>query len=276
MTRLAQIEALQIELLSHPKSMSFTQLADLYIAENMIDEAENLLLRSLKFHPTSISGRMLLGRIYQMTERLIESLQQFDFCVQKAPDNWMCTLLRAQSHLKLNQYHKALADFKKVVLLNPQNQTANRAIAKIDSLSLTMEEDVDQFQSHQLKSHGSHNSTSIQKNKAKTSSLLPKIDPKLERVLSLVDALSSRHEYQRALQLLKECQSEYGQQPHHKNEIEMRMLKLSQYESAQKLRPKNTDSSSMSRRHLIYEKQLNTLNLLLRRILEYKNTQSLV
>ena len=90
---LQKIETLQIELQTNPKSLSFVQLSDLYLAQNMIEDAETLLLRSLKYHPGSVSGHMLLGRVYQLKNVDEKALDQFNICLQKAPTNLTCYLL---------------------------------------------------------------------------------------------------------------------------------------------------------------------------------------
>ncbi len=257
MTRMAQIESLQIDLLTNPRSLSFSQLADLYIAENMIDEADTLLQRSLSFHPHSLSGNMLRGRLLQLKNKWTESAEAFSFCIARAPDNWMCLLLRAQSYLKMNQSQKAMVDFENVVTLNPQHLIANKALAKLKSQS--------------------QNTSFVAENTSPTEDILQtplrqKMPAQLERVLSLVDALSSRQNYQKSLQLLKECQAEFGAH----EEIKIRFIKLSQHENAEKIRPKIPEYQSISRRHLISQKQINTLEILLRRIASLNNRHSLV
>ena len=84
----------------------------------------------------------------------------------------------------------------------------------------------------------------------------------MQRVLSLVDAFTVRHEYQKSIALLHECTTEFGTHP----EIETRLLRLSQYENAEKIRPKVEEKKSHSRKALIADKKIKTLELLLRRI----------
>ena len=60
-----EIERLQNELDENPKSLNFVRLAELYIERQMLSEAELLVRQSLKFHPRSVSGNLLLGRIYR-------------------------------------------------------------------------------------------------------------------------------------------------------------------------------------------------------------------
>ena len=258
-----KMEELQIELQKNPKSLSFVQLADLYIAENMIDEAQSLIERSLKYNPHSISGLILLGRVYKTREDYGKALENFNQALAKAPTNWHCLLLRADTFLKLQQPKKALSDFKAVLLHNPTHPLARKAIAKLEVLTADdYEDDVFEIQSVKEIADKSHQQ------------LTPQIDQswlisnqKMDRVLSLVDAFTVRHDYQKSIQLLRECIGEFGEHP----EIQTRLLRLSQYETAEKIRPKTEEKKSLSRRALINAKKMKTLELLLRRIQKIKS-----
>lgn len=265
-----KIESLQIELQGNPKSLSFAQLADLYLAQNMVAEAEALLLRSLKYHPGSVSGHMLLGRVFQLKNEDQNALNEFNLCLQKAPGNWMCYLLRAQIFLKLQKPKQALHDFKQVMLHNPQHVGVRKSIARLESLTADeYDEDLFEIKSiNQITAHTpTHHPVSASSAISNDTTWI-KINPRLERVLSLVDAFTTRQDYNKAIKLLRECQSEFGDQPHHVNEIQSRLLKLSQFETVEKLRPKEAGHTSVARQSLIIEKKLNALELLLRRIQE--------
>lgn len=264
------MESLQIELQTNPKSLSFAQLADLYLAQNMIADAETLLLRSLKYHPGSVSGHMLLGRVYQLKNEDQKALEQFNICLQKAPTNWTCYLLRAQMYLKLQKPKLALQDFKQVMLHNPQHMGVQKSIIRLESLTAD-EYDEDLFEIkniNQIAAATPANNPVSTSNSIATNDSWTKISPRLERVLSLVDAFVTRQEYDKAIKLLRECQSEFGDQPSNVSEIQSRLLKLSQFETVEKLRPKEAIHTSIAKQSLIIEKKQKALELLLRRIQE--------
>jgi hypothetical protein len=267
---IGKIESLQIELQTNPKSLSFAQLADLYLAQNMNVEAENLLLRSLKYHPGSVSGHMLLGRVYQLKNEDQKALEQFNICLQKAPTNWTCYLLRAQMYLKLQKPKLALNDFKQVMLHNPKHKGVQKSIIRLEGLTAD-EYDEDLFEIKNINQIAASTSVATPVNASTaliTNEAWSKLSPRLERVLSLVDAFTNRQEYEKAIKLLRECQSEFGDQPNNVSEIQSRLLKLSQFETAEKLRPKEAGHISLARQSLIIEKKQKALELLLRRIVE--------
>jgi tetratricopeptide (TPR) repeat protein len=265
-----KMESLQIELQTNPKSLSFAQLADLYLAQNMILEAETLLLRSLKYHPGSVSGHMLLGRVYQLKNADQQAIDQFNICLQKAPTNWTCYLLRAQMYLKMQKPKLALHDFKQVMLHNPQHVGVRKSIARLESLTADeYDEDLFEIKNINQIAATTPGPTPVDASTAMiTNDSWSKINPRLERVLSLVDAFVTRQEYDKAIKLLRECQSEFGDQPNNVIEIQSRLLKLSQFETVEKLRPKEAAYTSIAKQSLIIEKKQKALDLLLRRIQE--------
>jgi len=270
-----KMEELQLELQQNPRSLSFAPLTDLYLAENMTDEAYLLVERSLKYHPHSVSGMILMARIFQLRADLQNALPWLDKAIERAPTNWVAHYLRADIYLKQGQRKKALLDFKKVMLLNPQHLQARRAVAKLDVITADeFEDDVFSIQSIHDISQQSQNMQLANQNTAASAGTDPQWsvrDKKLDRILSLIDAFTVRQEYDRALKLLKETQTEFGQHP----EIQTRLLRLSHYESAEKIRPKSELVHLLAREELIRDKQQRALELLLRRIQKFKEDSPL-
>ncbi len=263
--KIQKMEELQLELQKNPKSLSFVQLADLYIAEKMIDEAQILIERSLKYNPHSVSGLILLGQVYKTREDFNMAIEYFNQAIAKASTNWHCLLLRADSYLKLQQPKKALADFKKVLLYNPTHPLARKAIGKLEILTADdYEDDVFRIQSVKEIADSSHLQVKVVADPSWSVT-----NQKMDRILSLVDAFTVRHDYQKSIQLLRECIGEFGEHP----EIQARLLRLSKYENAEKIRPKSDEKKSISRRALINNKKIKTLELLLRRIEKLKSVE---
>ena len=257
------MEELQIELQNNPRSLNFVRLAEMYLAENMVDEAFQLIERSLKYNPHSISGHLLIARIFKMRDDNEKALEHLNFCVQKAPTNWQALLNRAELHLKMNKAKMALSDFKMVLLHNPQNPVARKAVAKLEVITAD-DYDSEVFEIKTIQDLPSSSAESTTQSKRIQSD--PALDQKRERILSLVDAFTVRKDYNKALQLLKECHSEFGDH----FEIQTRLLRLSQYETAEKIRPKAQQAQIHLRQKQVLEKKKIALELLLRRIQELR------
>jgi len=274
--QLKRIEKLQIEIQQNPKSLVFPQLADLYVNEEMYDEAYELLERGLKYHPNSVSAMIILSKVLKHREHFQEAEKQLNKAITLAPQNWQAYLLRADLYVKIKSHKKALEDFKKVLIFNPTHPIARRAVAKLEMLTADTDIDADsQFEVAPLKKISETAEKSELRSQVEQVKLQDRspsfqsVSPKLERILSLIDAFTMRQDYAKALKLLYECKSEFGQH----NEINQRLLKLSQFESAEKIRPKNEVKSSRAKHMLILEKKQKTLELLLRRIKDLRSEQ---
>ena len=251
-----EILLLQKELQQNPRSTQFPQLAELYLSRDMVDDAFNLVKQSLKFHPRSVSGLVLLGRIHKLKKQYFESLSPLTEATKLAYDNWRAWLELAESYVELKNGKQALASFKRVLLFNPTHPTARRAVAKLELLTADEYED-DLFQMQKLPE--AQLTTSNPKENEK--SWKPQ-DMQLSRILSYIDALIVRHDLEKATNLLNECSTQYGKHP----EIESRRLKLSIFENPDFIQPKHVAESSKAKQHLVREKKIAALKLLLRRI----------
>ncbi|AZZ36422.1 hypothetical protein CIK05_06330 [Bdellovibrio sp. qaytius] len=259
-----KIESLQAELENNPRSLAFPQLADLYLEKEMTDEAYDVLQKGLHFHPNSVSGMLILTRILKTRNHFPEAEALLGKSIRLAPQNWQAYLMRADLYVRMGKHKLALADFKKVLMFNATHPVARKAVAKLEML--TSDEDIDadsDFSAHSL------NKVAKMPEPEKPLETAPfgQTSPKLERILSLIDAFSMRQDYAKALKLLYECKNEFGAH----SEIESRLLKLSQYETAEKIRPKVEGKISESKKALIIEKKQKALELLLRRIIKLQN-----
>jgi tetratricopeptide (TPR) repeat protein len=250
------IASLQKELRDNPRSSQFVKLAEIYIERDMIDAAFSLVRQSLKFHPRSTSGLILLGRIYKLKKQYFEALDPLIEATKLAFDNWRAWLELAEAYVELKNGKQALAAFKKVMLFNPTHPAARRAVAKLELLTADEYED-DLFQMQKLPETQLNPDDDDKKIKPWSSP-----DSSLIRMVSYIDALIVRHDLERATNLLNECSAKYGNHP----EIESRRLKLSVFENPQFIEPKQVATNSLARQELIHEKKVAALKLLLRRI----------
>jgi tetratricopeptide (TPR) repeat protein len=261
MTQEDEIEKLQNELYQNPQSGKFIRLAELYLSKEMNNEAVQLTQQSLKFHPQSVSGHLLLGRSLRKINKLTEALEPLNKAVTLASDNWRAWLEIAEIQVELKSAKKAQMAYKKVLFLNPTHPQARRAVAKLEVATADeYEEDLFSMQSlpeSELQVNSlaeAHLNQSVQQWPAASDSLL--------RVLSYIDALIVRHENKKAIDLLNECANKHGTHP----EIESRRLKLSVFEKADFIKPKSLAEMSQSKREIINEKKILVLQELLHRI----------
>lgn len=261
MTQEDELEKLQVELYQNPQSGQFVRLAELYLSKEMATEAALLIQQSLKFHPHSVSGLLLLGRSLRQMKKTEEAIEPLLKATSLAQDNWRAWLELAEVYLELKAAKKAHAAFKKVLFFKPTHPTARRAVAKLEVLTAD-EYDDDLFEMQKLPDA----ELKIAPTPEITQNWTAPSDG-LIRVISYIDALIVRHENKKAIDLLNDCTKKYGSHP----EIETRRLRLSVYEQAEYIQPKSLAESSKSRREMINNKKLRVLQELLRRIESMKS-----
>lgn len=256
MTQEDEIAQLQKELQENPKSPQFVKLAEIYLTREMNDEAEFLVKQSLKFHPRSTSGLILMGRIFKLKKMHKEALQPLSDATKLATENWRAWLELAETYLELKNGKQALTAFKKVLFFNPTHPLARRAVAKLELLSADEYED-DLFQMQKLPETVLESQADATESQA-----WDKPDAALLRSISFIDALIVRHDIEKALALLNECSIKYGNHP----EIESRRLKLSVFEKPDYIEPKSVANASLAKQKIIKQKKIAALEMLLRRI----------
>ncbi len=261
MTQEDEIERLQLEMYKDPRSGHFIRLAELYLSKEMVTEAALLIQDSLKFHSNSVSGLVLMGRCHKKLKNYELALTPLLKATELAPENWRAWLELAETYIELKVAKKAFLAFKKVLFLNPTHPSARKAVAKLEVLTADEYED-DLFEMQKLPDA---------EFKTEAKPLLTEqwttAPDGLVRILSYIDALIIRQDHKKAIELLNDCTVKYGHHP----EIETRRLKLSVYENADFIKPKSLAEASMSKREIINEKKLKTLQELLRRIESFKS-----
>ena len=178
-----EIEELQKELQSNPRSAQFTKLAELYIERDMGDAAFALVKQSLKFHPRSVSGLILLGRLYKIRKQNFEALTPLTEATKLAHDNWRAWLELAEAYVELKNGKQALTAFKRVLLFNPTHPIARRAVAKLELLTADEYED-DLFQMQKLPESKLETKVVSQKSDSWQAP-----DPNMIRMMSFIDAV---------------------------------------------------------------------------------------
>ncbi len=256
MTQVDEIEKLQTELLENPRSLHFVRLAECYLEKDLITEAEALVTRSLKFHPNSVSGLLVLSRILKKLQKFDGLMPLLEKATHLAPENWQAWLQKAEIHAQLQEAKNALICFKKVLFLNPKHSFARRSVSKLEILTADDYED-DLFSMQPIHLTKLKNESTVAE---KTDWV--KIPGALERSLAFVDALTVRLDIEKAIELLNDCTKKYGSHP----EIDSRRLRLTSYDKPDYILPKNQNKSSGAKLELIRSRKISVLQELLRRI----------
>lgn len=205
------IERYQILLQKDPKSQVFAPLAEAYRKMGLGEEAFRIALRGVQFNPNFGGGRIALAKVLLDRDNIQSAIEELERAIELSSDNIMAHSLLGDCYLKSKRPKDALRAFKMVLFLAPNNEKAAKAVRKLESLTADEYEE-DLFEMKPL--------PKMEELKTMTPSALrplqsdqPRHSSDLERVLSLIDAYIVRNDVEKADQVLKDAQIDFGQHP---------------------------------------------------------------
>lgn len=274
------IEKYQVILQKDPNSQVFAPLAEAYREMGLLKEAEQVAQLGVKRHPAFASGFVVYARIMKDKGRPEEALKLVQKAVSLAPENILAHYLQAEIYLQNKRPKEALKAFKMVLFLNPQSERARKAVAKLESLTAD-EYDDDVFEMSKIASlkeqfwvEGDENAVAPEPSTSgasETTNSHPAPPRGLERMLSLIDAFIVRNDLNKAKMLLSDSQTEFGDHP----EILQRMKLLHSRSGSMMAHSPDEDQATplkplVSREKAILQRKLDTLEMMLRNINEYR------
>lgn len=243
------IHKLRNELKKNPQSQLFAPLSEGLRKSGQLNEALQIGLKGLSFHPKFAAGHLAVAHIYFDKDNFAEAIEHLSEAVEISPENILAHKLMADCYLKLKNPKKALRSYKMVLFLNPQHEKAKHAVKKLESLS------ADEFDDEVFKKLKLKVPVDKQAEPQKLSEIM------IERTISLIDAFLARNDIDKAKESLVEAEKRLG-----KNEELMRRKRLlEQLNEAepQKIRPLPTKAEQAQ--ELIDEK-INILQKILKNV----------
>jgi len=264
------VEKYQLILEKDPSSQVFAPLAEAYREMGMLKEALQVVTAGVQRHPQFAGGLVTAARIFRDLGENEKALSALKRTIALSPENLLAHHLMADIYVRTKNPKEALKAFKMVLFLNPQSQTAQKAVNKLESLTAD-EYDEEVFAMTKL--------PDIKLDMAppkppSENTLTPqaappvKVNPSkaLERMLSLIDAFIVRNDLEKAHTLLRDTEIEFGKHP----EIQRRMQSLQiRYSDSDEVAAPLKPMAPRDQR--IQEKKLQTLRMMLRRIEDYRS-----
>ncbi len=115
-----------------PSSRIFAPLAEAYRKAGLLDEAIEIARDGLRLHPHFIGGRVALARALFDKGIYEEVVKELEPVVLDAPDNLVAQKLLAESNLILGRIAQALATYKILLYLIPQDQEVAGIVREIE------------------------------------------------------------------------------------------------------------------------------------------------
>lgn len=202
------IERYQIELEKNPRSRIFAPLAESYRKLGLLDEAESVCRTGVQHHPEFASGHVAYAKVLIELKRFDQALFHLQRATSITPENLLAQKLLGEALLMVRRPKEALKVFKMVLLLNPDDESAQKHVKKWEFLTAEDFGD-DVFAMHPVfKLH----ETESKKNA-------------LERAISLADSFTIRNDLDAALYILTEAKQSLGPRP----EIETRLSRMAHH-----------------------------------------------
>jgi tetratricopeptide (TPR) repeat protein len=274
------VEKYQLILQKDPNSQVFAPLAEAYREMGMLHEAMRVVTAGVQRHPQFVAGLVTYGKILRDAGQAEKSLTSLQKAVALAPENILAHQLLAEMQLANRNPKEALKSFKMVLFLNPQSQSAKKAVQKLESLTADEYED-EVFSMEKLPEVNLQaNVETVIRAEAAASSSVAKnpsddlVMPKpaatsqskaLERMLSLIDAFIVRNDLEKAHALLKDTRIEFGDHAEIQRRMKTLQVRYNEPEEPMPLRPLE------SRGKLIAQKKVEALEMMLRKIENYRD-----
>ena len=130
-----QIE-LELYFADHFDTILFPVLADIYLSQEDYRRARKVCNIGLGYHENDASGRFVLAQVEKADGNLKEAEKEIKHALKYSPDNIQAAVMLCEIQTVLGRSpSRLLTSWKKVLDLDPSNQTAKEFIEKVESES---------------------------------------------------------------------------------------------------------------------------------------------
>lgn len=128
-----QIE-LELYFADHFDTILFPVLADIYFIQEDYRRARKVCNIGLGYHENDAAGRFVLAQVEKAEGNLKESEKELKHALKYSPDNIQAAIMLCEIQTVLGRSPlRLLTSWKKVLALDPSNQTAKEFIEKVES-----------------------------------------------------------------------------------------------------------------------------------------------
>lgn len=266
------IEKYQNILAKDPTSQVFAPLAEAYREMGMMKEALQVVTAGVQRHPQFVGGLVTYAKILRDAGQISRAIEALKKATGLASENILAHQLLAELQLANKNPKEALKAFKMVLFLNPNSQSAQKAVQKLESLTAD-EYDDEVFSMAKLPQVNldappiEQTATGV-KTGAATEVFKPQPMPRnkaFERMLSLIDAFIVRNDLEKAHALLKDTRVEFGDHPEIERRMKTLQVRYNEPDEAVPLKP------LLPREEMVRQRKIETLQMMLRKIEDYRS-----
>ena len=132
MTR-KNLETLHFEVEKKKNIKLVIPLALEYKKEGKIEEAVNILIKGLTWHPDYLSAHIILGTLYFENNRLLEATEEFEKVINKVDDNIFALKKLLEIYYGSESFEKAKSICQKILLIAPDDSDASSVLSLIET-----------------------------------------------------------------------------------------------------------------------------------------------
>lgn len=265
------VERYQIEFAKNPQSRIFAPLAEAYRQMGLLQEAHDICLKGVQYHPQFAGGRVAFARVLLERKEHEQALLQLEKAVQISPDNLLAQSLMGELLLEMRRPKEALKAFKMVLFLKPDDEKAQKAVRKWEFLSAD-DYDEELFKMRPLFATPAPMGDPLaasDRDQEESIPLAPLLDEheqqsethawrtrEIDRAMSLADAFTVRNDLEKALSVLKAARDEVGSSPELDRRLNL-LLRRTQSDEQERSTPKNQPTESRRARLELFLRRIN-------------------
>ncbi|WP_413581988.1 tetratricopeptide repeat protein [Bdellovibrio sp. HCB288] len=266
------IEKYQTILAKDPTSQVFAPLAEAYREMGMMKEALQVVTSGVQRHPQFVGGLVTYAKILRDAGQIGRAIEALKKATGLASENILAHQLLAELQLANKNPKEALKAFKMVLFLNPNSQSAQKAVQKLESLTADEYDDevfaMEKLPQVNLESPPIEQTAPGTKTGAATEVFKPQPAPRnkaFERMLSLIDAFIVRNDLEKAHALLKDTRVEFGDHAEIQRRMKTLQVRYNEPDEPVPLKP------LLPREEMVRKKKIETLEMMLRKIEDYRS-----
>ncbi|WP_413575016.1 tetratricopeptide repeat protein [Bdellovibrio sp. HCB290] len=266
------IEKYQAILAKDPTSQVFAPLAEAYREMGMMKEALQVVTSGVQRHPQFVGGLVTYAKILRDAGQIGRAIEALKKATGLASENILAHQLLAELQLANKNPKEALKAFKMVLFLNPNSQSAQKAVQKLESLTADEYDDevfaMAKLPQVNLETPPIEQTIPGTKTGAATEVFKPQPVPRnkaFERMLSLIDAFIVRNDLEKAHALLKDTRVEFGAHAEIERRMKTLQVRYNEPDEPVPLKP------LLPREEMVRKKKIETLEMMLRKIEDYRS-----
>ncbi|WP_413584648.1 tetratricopeptide repeat protein [Bdellovibrio sp. HCB274] len=266
------IEKYQAILAKDPTSQVFAPLAEAYREMGMMKEALQVVTSGVQRHPQFVGGLVTYAKILRDAGQIGRAIEALKKATGLASENILAHQLLAELQLANKNPKEALKAFKMVLFLNPNSQSAQKAVQKLESLTADEYDDevfaMAKLPQVNLDTPPVEQTVPGTKTGAATEVFKPQPVPRnkaFERMLSLIDAFIVRNDLEKAHALLKDTRVEFGDHAEIERRMKTLQVRYNEPDEPVPLKP------LLPREEMVRKKKIETLEMMLRKIEDYRS-----